>query len=164
MEEPAGPKTFPGWGSLVAYHIKQFQPAGDKSDCDPNGMTEFSFDIFVGWVSASDSLICPSLKEKNASERARRGWGVGGGCLPPNCYEFPAQYSITPLSQLCQQRTCLACLAHVLAFQKALAFLRFLCVFSTVSELFGVGGRGLEFLGNSSLNNSLHFQSRNLAH
>lgn len=63
MEEPAGPKTFPGWESLVAYHIKQFQPAGDKSDCDPNGMTEFSFDIFVGWVSASDSLICPSLEK-----------------------------------------------------------------------------------------------------
>lgn len=78
MEEPAGPKTFPGWGSLVAYHIKQFQPAGDKSDCDPNGMTEFSFDIFVGWVSASDSLICPSLEEKNAPERARR---EGGGRL-----------------------------------------------------------------------------------
>lgn len=73
MEEPAGPKTFPGWGSLVAYHIKQFQPAGDKSDCDPNGMTEFSFDIFVGWVSASDSLICPSLEKMLG--------GCGGGVL-----------------------------------------------------------------------------------
>lgn len=83
MEEPAGPKTFPGWGSLVAYHIKQFQPAGDKSDCDPNGMTEFSFDIFVGWVSASDSLICPSVtekkkkKKKKCSGEGEEGWGWG---------------------------------------------------------------------------------------
>lgn len=72
----SGPKTFPGWRSRVAYHIKLFLPTGDKSDCDPNGMTEFSSDIFVGWASASGALICLSLKNYSGERGGWRGEAV----------------------------------------------------------------------------------------